>query len=180
MGVFGLQTGRCHTVEFLQTVLYLSHWRISDWSHCRRNFGPVILAKKDEEWGYDCFRGNLTARPLILLLLSLSSHIFPLLYSNSKCTQKKLPDLPNACTVLPNPALPNFLCILYCRQKHTILKTEQNHKKRYLWVRGGFFHAHCPILYILKFFRHCDGFNFAIMTDLVFFASMSIRHCDAS
>ena len=54
-----------------------------------------------------------------------------------------------------------FYAILHYRQKHDILKMKWNCEK-YIFIGGwgGCSSMFIPLLYILKFFRHCDGSNF--------------------
>ncbi len=76
--------------------------------------------------------------------------------------EKNVPDLLNAYIVLPNAkaALP--------RQFYEFYTVDKNES----WKRNN------P-LYLKVFFAIVTGQIFAIVTDLVFFASMSVRHCDA-
>ncbi len=62
------------------------------------------------------------------------------------------------------------------RQKHYILKAEWNCEKIYLFGGGECCSSMSIPLYL---FAIVTGQIFAIMTDLLFFASMSIHHCDA-
>ncbi len=89
---------------------------------------------------------------------------------------------PTAYLVLPIPnALPkSFYAILhYTKTLHPEngMKLQKN-----MFVEWGgvlFFYVHTFPLYLKSFFAIVTGRIFAITTDLVFFASMSIRHCDA-